>query len=241
MTEQPHHWITLHRVRLPEVVSATQNSLQAPTGVDCWRCCPSQAIGDDGLPTWASNTWCGLALHGSEEGARAIYEAPLAHLPWLADAVEQWHALALPIAHHGSLNWRGHVEEDSAIRVTSEKAPGRMVVITTAGYTSRETAERSRIIRFIAGVQDVVRFYGTLPGNIRRDVFNGGYDGREGFTLSIWADDKSMIAAAYRDGVHKSRMDQHRNRSLFDRSSFTRARLVDCHGTWGGAEVALSD
>ena len=113
MTDQPHHWITLHRVRLPDIVSATAHSLEAPAGVDCWRCCPSQIIGDDGLPTWASNTWCGLALHNTEEGARALHENPSAHLPWLSNAVEQWHALAVPAAHHGALNWRGHVEENS--------------------------------------------------------------------------------------------------------------------------------
>ena len=77
-------------------------------------------------------------------------------------------------------------------------------------------------------------FYGTLDGNLRRDVFSGGFDGGDGFTFSLWRDDAAMQQAAYEPGVHRSLMDRSRDGSLFDRSSFTRARVVASQGSWDG-------
>jgi hypothetical protein len=83
-----------------------------------------------------------------------------------------------------------------------------------------------------------VDFYGELDGNVRRDVFNGGFDGRDGFTVSLWRDDQSMRLAAYAAGEHRSRMDQSRDGSMFDYSSFTRARIVADYGSWDGDPLA---
>ena len=41
-----------------------------------------------------------------------------------------------------------------------------------------------------------------------------------------------MKLAAHAAGEHRSRMDQSRNRSVFDYRSFTRARIVAAHGSW---------
>ena len=87
----------------------------------------------------------------------------------------------------------------------------------------------------MAGIQAVVGQYSALEGNERADVFSGGFDGRDGFTLTLWNDDREMISAAYKPGVHKTQMDHHGASSLFDRSSFTRLRVIETFGTWDGA------
>ena len=229
-----HDWITLHRVRFERAMDATSRTFDAPDGADCWRFCPSLVIGDDGLPTWQSDLWCGLGIYSSRAAAQTVFEAPETRLPYLTGALEQWHALLLPVAHRGEVKWRDTVQSGDAILPASDAPGGPLVVLTTAGYVSRGPDQVPRIVAFIRGIQAVLEFYGTLDGNLRREVFAGGFDGRDGFTLSLWRDDDAMQQAAYRPGVHRTLMDQSRDGSLFDRSSFTRARLVDTRGSWDG-------
>ena len=237
MTDRTHHWLTLHRVRFTNPVSVEDRTFEAPSRAECWRFCPGHGMNEIGLPAWDSDTWGGLGIYGNRDNAEAVFADPGTHLPWLDGAEESWHALAIPIAHHGEVNWRGAVENGTAL--TSGKAPagGPMVVVTTAGYNSRDPDQIPRIASFMRNIQKVMDFYSDLPGNICRDVFNGGFDGRDGFTLSIWTNDSRMISGAYKPGVHKTFMDQSRDGSTFDRSSFTRARLVGSRGTWDGAVI----
>jgi len=240
VTDQGHQWITLHRLRFARDFSALDSPFHTPKGIDCWRFCPSQRIGNDGLPTWTSTTWCGLAIHNNKADAEATMDAPVESLGFAQEIDEQWHALAVPISHRGELNWRGTVEKDSAIQVAPDDVGGPLAVVTTAGYNSRELVELSRLTNFMAGIDAVLKFFADHPGNLRRDVFSGGHDGIDGFTLSLWSDDPVMMQAAYREGNHRQMLDEHRDRPMFDRSSFTRMRLVRTAGSWGGDPVAES-
>jgi hypothetical protein len=152
----------------------------------------------------------------------------------LSDAVEQWHALLLPVAHRGEVKWRDDVEVASAVRCSTADPGGRLVVMTTAGYTSRGADQFPRIRTFMQGILQVADYYRGLSVNLCREVFTGGFDQRDGFTFSLWRDDASMQQAAYQPGVHRTLMDKSRDGSLFDRSSFTRARLVASSGSWDG-------
>ena len=156
------------------------------------------------------------------------------YLPFLSETVEQWHALLLPFAHRGALNWRGTVQDGFAIRTTSEKPAGPLVVITTAGFNSVSLDQLPRFARFTRGIRDVMNFYSQVAGNLRRDVFVGEFDRRDGFTVSLWQNDNVMIMGAYHEGTHRTLMDQSRDGSFFDRSSFTRTRLVSSTGSWNG-------
>ena len=237
MAELDHDWITLHRVRFDRELGVGEGTFDAPEGADSWRFCPSLLIGENGLPIWTADTWCGLGLYSSRSAAESAFDAPQAQLPFLAEAVEQWHALLLPIAHRGEVKWHDTLQVGDAIRCADDTRGGPLVVMTTAGFNSREPDQYSRIATFIRGVQDVVDFYGTLDFNLRRGVFSGGFDGRDGFTVSIWPDDAAMQRAAYRPGVHRTLMDRSRDGSLFDRSSFTRTRVLASRGTWDGSAV----
>ena len=167
-----------------------------------------------------------------------MFAAAREQLPCLAETVEEWHAVLVPFTHRGQVNWRGTVEEGSAIHVTSNPPAGPLAVITSAGYNTRTPDQRPRIARFVKGIEDVLEFYGADDGNLRRAATNGGFNSRDGFTVTLWRDDLAMNKAAYGAGTHRTFLDTSRTGSLFDRSSFTRARIVKSSGSWDGDPIA---
>jgi len=229
-----HQWVTLHRVRFPSEISVRDRTFEVPPLPDCWRFCPSQHLDDNDLPTFRSDTWCAFGIYDGRGDAEAMLAAPQKHLQFLSEAIEQWHALLVPIVHRGQVNWRGQVEDGTAIRASSDPLLGPLVVITSAGYNSRTPDQIPRMARFARGIQDVMDFYGALDGNLRRAAFNGGFDSRDGLTVSLWRNDKAMAQAAYGDGMHRAQIDAYRDGSLADRSSFTRARIIISTGSWDG-------
>jgi hypothetical protein len=232
-----HDWMTLHRVRFPEVVDGAGKPLPGPASAQIWRFAPLSMMGPDGHFNSRNDSWGGFALHSSREEAEAVFDDPDAHLPFLDRTLEAWHAIAIPFAHRGGVKWRGMVEHDSAIKVASADPKGPLAVLTSAGYTDPGPEDEERIKAFSSGILNVIDFYGTLPGNLRRGVFSGGgVDGREGCTISLWRDDKSMIGAAYKSGIHKAQLERHQSSPLFDHSSFTRARILASKGTWDGTD-----
>jgi hypothetical protein len=233
----PHDWITLHRMRFPSAISARERSFEPVAGAACWRFCPQHTPGGDGLPTLTSDTWGGLGIWSSRDEAEAMLADPGTMMPCLSEAVASWHCLALPISHRGQVNWRGHVEDGSAVRPAPDDPGGPLVVITSAGFLSRDASMLPRIRRFIEGVSEVMAWYGGLPSNLRNDVFNGP-DGREGFTCSLWRSDQAMRESAYLHGRHRARMEESRGGLMFDYSSFTRLRALFSHGDWDGDPFA---
>jgi hypothetical protein len=233
-----HQWITLHRVRFPSDISALERKFDAPAPADCWRFCPTQHVAENGLPTMRSDTWLGLGIYERHEDAETMFAAAREHLPFISETVEEWHAILVPFAHRGQVKWRETIEDGTAIHAASERPHGPLAVITSAGYNGRMADNKPRMLRFVEGIEDVLEFYGTRDGNLRRASTNGGFDGRDGFTVTLWRDDKAMQEAAYSDGVHRTFMDMSRDGSLFDRSSFTRARLLKSSGSWDGDPLA---
>ncbi len=234
MTPSEHDWITLHRLKYPHSISAQAQDFETAAKLKYWRFCPKMRLDADDLPLWDSDTWCGLAVHGSKAEAEDMFNSPQDYLPNYATTVESWHALAIPVAHRGALNWDGEVKENSAIITADEDPKGPLMVLTTAGYINRDEETVARIQKFMRRVADVVDFFGEQGGNVRRDVFNGGFDQKEGYTLSLWENDDAMMKTAYWQGLHRTLMDESRDGRFFDRSSFTRARIVSSSGSWDG-------
>ena len=236
-----HHWVIFVRARFPQVIAAADRKFPVPGGPEIWRFCPSQVLGHEDMPLFASDAWGGMAVYDNRDAAEAFYEAPERRAPYLSEAAEIWLALAVCFAHHGTVRWRSPQtdETDTALRITRDAPAGRLAVVTSAGFNSRDPSQLPRMKRFARGVTDVMDYYAGFPGNLRRDVFNGGLvDGMDGITLSLWQDDKAMIGGAYKAGIHRSRMDDHEADSLFDRSSFSRFRILQSRGSWDGDPFA---
>ena len=234
------NWITLHWMRLPEPLHAADMPAPAPGGADLWRVCPQIVLDEKGIPTNQSAEYCALGLYETRAAADAVFADPAPHLPLMAQAVESWHALAAPVAHHGEVNWRGRVETDTIFAPNKAiSTEGPMLVLTTAGFDEPSAVPLTRQLEFLAGVQDVLTAYAAVPGNLRRDVFSGrGVDGMEGYTVSLWDDARAMLGAAYKPGLHKDQMDSHADKPMFDRSSWSRFRLLESKGSWDGDPLA---
>jgi len=230
-------WITLHRVRFRDQIDGTHNPLDGPRGADAWRFYPSSEIGENGLRTNISDHWGGVGIYSSRAAAEAVFAAPGDHLPFLPQTVEAWHALVIPVSHRGGVNWRGSVQFDSAVTPAPEDPGGPLVVFTSAGYLNASAKDLPRMRRFLIGIDRVLDFYASLPGNIRRAVFDGfAVDGLDGPSVTLWRDDAAMLAAAYKLGEHRKQLNAHRVDEMFDHSSFTRGRIIASKGMWDGAD-----
>jgi hypothetical protein len=234
-----HDWITLHRLRFRAPISSLERVFAPVTGPDCWLFSPHYDVGPDGMVTGISEVWGGVGIWHSRDAAEAMFAAPADYMPWLEEAVTAWHCLAVPIAHRGTVNWRGYLQKGEAVRPARLDPGGPLVVVTSAGFASRDAAAMPRIKQFVAGVVDVLDAYGKQASNLRRAAYRGSFDGRDGYTMSLWRTDEGMRQAAYHPGTHRTLMDQDNAGLLSDRSSFTRLRPIHCRGDWDG-EVVFS-
>jgi hypothetical protein len=239
MTTTAHDWLTLHRLRFRTARDGNGAPLAPPARALAWRVYPSSPIGENGMRTNVSDVWGGLAIYDN----RADAEADLAEMdatPWADDVAERWSALAIPFRHHGGVKWREKVREGTTIRVAPSDPGGRLAVLTSAGYANPGPAELPRVKNFMANVDRVVDAYRALEDNIVASSFSGAaVDGHDGATITLWRDDAAMHAAAYKAGVHKTQMDAHAAAPMFDRSSWTRTRIVASAGTWDGLDPAI--
>ncbi|MGI9389222.1 MAG: hypothetical protein ACR2O1_04115 [Boseongicola sp.] len=139
------------------------------------------------------------------------------------------------ITHRGEVDWSTPSEPHPSLRPVETDPGGVLAVITSAGYVNADETQFPRIKDFIKRVDDVLKFYGTLEENAASCLFNS-VEANEGMTFSIWTSDKAMMASAYRSGVHADNLKRHLSKPMFDRSSFTRLRLLVSRGTWDGAD-----
>ncbi|MFN8829372.1 MAG: hypothetical protein ACK50Q_00235 [Labrys sp. (in: a-proteobacteria)] len=237
MSKTGNDWLTLHRVRFASSRDGTNAPLPGPSQARAWRFYPSSPLNEAGMRTNVSDVWGGIGIHDTKSDAEAALDA-IKTLPWYAETVERWHALLLPVRHHGETNWRGTLS-DATLACAADDPGGPLVVITSAGFNAPGPADMPRIADFNRRVEQVKFAYRTLPGNRVSDVFSGArVDGHDGMTVTLWADVPAMMAAAYKDGVHREQMDLHRAAAMIDRSSFTRNRVLAATGTWDGVAIA---
>ncbi|MGD9600337.1 MAG: hypothetical protein AB7O21_00500 [Gammaproteobacteria bacterium] len=229
-----HHWLTMHRVRYARPVDQADMLLGGPATAECWRVGRDARLATDGLPVSASEHWGAFGIYEDRAAAETVLTSPTAHLPFLEDATEAWHALLLPFSHRGEVNWRGRVEISAAIRVGKDPG-GPLAVLTTAGHDLSIAGAMPRLVEFVRRTYAIRSHFEGLPGNLRSALMTPG-DACDGTTFTLWQEDAAMLRAAYAGGLHAETLAQHRERSMLDRASFTRARVVASRGTWGGCD-----
>ena len=240
VTNPKHDWIVFHRVRFAKPIDGNGLPFPGPARAEAWRFYPASPLNSDGMRTNISDVWGGFGIYSSRHEAQEVLDSPQIHLSFLYDTVEAYHALVVPYSHRGKVNWRGSVKENDTFLTASADPSGPLVVFTSAGYENPGPSDLPRIANFLREVDRVQDYYGTLPDNIRRAVFSGaGVDGHDGVTVSIWRSDAAMMQAAYKPGHHRDQMNYQNEVGHFDRSSFTRARIVASNGAWDGGDPAL--
>lgn len=175
-----------------------------------------------------------IGMWRSMEPAAEGFAAVEALLPWLSNAEDQWHALAVPTRTIGVSNHTldGSVGTPGWIVDAEQPADDGVISMTTAAFLA-PMDDLARVARFF-GAQSSLnsevhhaegclwhRPIGPLPGHIF-----------DGMNLSMWADLAAMNAFAYRAGEHRGYVDGHHSAAAgwFDRSSFTRFAVIQSHG-----------
>lgn len=230
-------WATLHWIRFGEVETPQSLDLSGfPPGAASWKIGPDGPVGPDGtrLP---SNIWCAVGLYPERADAEVLLDEP-ACMPFLSRAEEAWHALLKPFAHRGECNHLDRDRPGALFHIEGHDPGGTLVVMTTAGYDMGPDLDVDRVVDFRRNVDAVRDRMVTTDGNIATQVFTPHVRGDDGLTTSIWRDDASMIAEAYRPGAHRERVDRHMREAMADRTSFSRLRVLRSRGTWRGRDPA---
>ena len=231
---QKARFATVHLLRFPDITTAEQLALtHAPSGSISWKIGPGGQVGPDGrrLP---SDTWSAVGLFTGLAEAELAFRNKEEFMPFLAGARESWHLLLRPFRHHGECN---HIERETPgklFEVSEEDCGGPLVVVTTAGYEFGFEANMDRVVAFRHQVDHVGTWMKGLEGCFVSRAFTPHTAGDDGFTVSVWRSDEDMLCASYRAGTHRNYMDGHKAASDFDRSSFTRFRILDFSGKWNG-------
>jgi len=231
-------YATAHRIRFPQITTPEAIQLTGrPAGALSWKIGPSGPVGPDGyrLP---GDVWCAVGLYLERSHAQQALENLQDFMPFLGTASESWHALLLPVMHRGECNHLDREAPGTLFEVSQSDPGGRCMVITTAGFVFVPDLKIERVIDFRRNVDLTSDWMRTAEGCLVTQVFAPHTYGDDGFTMSVWRDDASMMAAAYRTGVHRSQIERHKSENVFDRSSFTRFRILDSRGSWAGLPIA---
>lgn len=226
---------TVHLLRFPEITTPDQLALTcAPKGAMSWKIGMGGQVGPDGrrLPT---DIWSALGLFSALAEAQVAFRNKEVFMPFLPGTVESWHLLLRPFRHQGECN---HIERDTPgelFEISGEDGGGSLAVVTTAGYRSGFEANMDRVVAFRDKVDHVSAWMKELEGCFVSRAFTPYTVGYDGFTVSVWRSDEDMLCASYRAGLHRGYMDGHKTSSDFDRSSFTRFRILESSGSWNGA------
>jgi hypothetical protein len=226
-----HHWLTVHRARFADDVAGARHFSSGLANAICWRLGGNSVLEKNGVSLSTDSVWGMLSVFGRKQEAKAAVDTPLQHFPFLADAVESWHALLVPYSHHGSVNWRGTDGSEFNIKVASRDPGGPLAVLTTAGYASCSAEKFAQLDNFLNENERGLEAFGQSSGHVRGGFFVSD-DSGDGVTCTLWKDDKEMLNALYGSGVHRELIASHANRQLFDRSSFTRTRIIQTSGKW---------
>lgn len=227
-------WATLHFLRFGAIETPdTLDLAHSPAGSASWQIGPDGAIGPDGrrLP---SNIWCAVGLYHQRAEAEGAVQSPEASMPFLLRATEAWHALLLPIANRGECNHLDPAAPGLLLQPAGEDPGGPLAVLTTAGFNPCPGFSMQRVIDFRHAVDAVRDTVAGMDGNLARQVFTPHVAGTDGFTCTLWRDDKAMMAYAYRPGKHRTEMERYKAEQTADRTSFSRFRVLATRGQWEG-------
>jgi heme-degrading monooxygenase HmoA len=222
------HWLRFDQSRSFNPAQTTVR----PVGCNSWKFGPD-VRGRQALRA-ASHVWGGIASFLNPVDAEAAFERPERYVPGLSEASQSWHALLLPVAHHGECNHLDPNEPGAAFEPSQNDPGGPLFVMTTAGFNLQARSDLQRLIDFrrrVDGMRDIVS---GSAGNLAHQVFASLRPGDDGMTMSLWRDNRAMTEFAYRAGPHRSELDRQNTRKTVDRSSFTRFRLLRSAGAWDG-------
>lgn len=226
-------YLSIHLARVDEVTALDSDAALPPGGQpSCWLLGADEGLHGSEFASQRSTVFAAVGTHHDEESARACAAAAVAEF---AGATETWSAALRPARSHGSCNWvdGGHFDADGT------RTDGPIAVMTSAGWDVGPDFQVERALDFGAAVARVRAAMWSEPheGMTSHQSFTfPGMLTHDGITFTTWRDEAAAVAFAYRPGAHKTEMDRFRLDETADRTSFTRLRPIETHGTWHGAD-----
>lgn len=233
---EPCRWVTWHFLRFPEIRTPEMLDLsQRPAGAAGWEIGVDSPPRPDGSRE-QSGVWCAVGLYPHRDEAEQAVADPGTFMPFVAETVEAWHALLMPVAHRGECNHLDRGTPGAVLDAHGEDPGGPLVVMTTGGYVVGPDFDRSRAIDFTHRSARVREVATLAPGNLVQQVFYPHIPGGDPVTMTVWQSDSAMSAFAYRSGLHREMIERHKRVGMLDRTSFTRLRAVRTSGSWNGRD-----
>ncbi len=231
-------YMSVHLAREEEIVTLTSDGSVPPAGKPAsWLLGADEGLHGSESSSQRSTVFVAVGTHHTEESARACAAAPVAEF---ANASETWSAALRPTRSHGSCNWVDGGQFDAS----GERATGPIAVMTSVGWDIGPGFQPQRALDFAEGVGRVRKAMWSEPvegmTSEQSFVFPGILT-HDGLTFTTWRDEAAAVAFAYRPGAHKTEMDRFRLDETADRTSFTRLRPIETHGTWFGADPLFAD
>jgi hypothetical protein len=230
------NYLSVHLARFDEIRHLPDHSDDPPAGSpSSWLIGADEGRHGSEFASQLASEFIAVGVHFDEASARACASADV---DAFAEATEVWSVALQPTKSHGSCRWigdSGHFAVDPGARSTD----GVVITLTTAGWELGPDFDVERAMSFGAAVERVRTWMQDEPidGMLAWGIFNfPGLLVHDGPTFSIWRDDAAMKNFAYRAGVHKTAMDAFRLDETADRTSWTRLRALESHGTWWGVD-----
>jgi hypothetical protein len=230
------NYLSVHLARFDEVRHLPDHSVDPPAGSpSSWLIGADESRHGSEFASQLASEFIAVGVHADDVSARACASADV---DAFADAVEVWSAALQPTKSHGCCNWIG----DGSHFAVDRNAPstgGVVVTMTTAGWELGPGFDVQRAISFGSAVDRVRTWIDDEPldGLLVSQIFNfPGILVHDAPTFSLWRDDMAMKNFAYAPGAHKTEMDRFRLDETADRTSWTRLRVVESHGTWWGID-----
>jgi hypothetical protein len=224
--------VTIHLARYDDIRALPAVGQAAPAGHPLvWLAGSDEGRHGSEFASTLATEFAVFGVHPDEASAQACATETL---PCFADAVETWSAVFVPVRMLGGCNWiADHVD----LQPTIAAADGPLAVLTSAGWVLDANFDVDRAMSFgaaVGRVRDSITG-ADVPGLLAHQNFVfPGLLVHDGVTLTFWQDEASMKNFAYRPGSHKTELDAFRLNETCDRTSFTRLRPIESHGTWWG-------
>jgi hypothetical protein len=231
-------YATLHLARFDGLKTMRNIDVKPTSGEPvAWMVGGDEIAAGTKVGSQEASSWVAFGLHSEEESARVLVDAGVAAVPCLEEAAEIWSAVLQPFGHRGEVNWLDHESPGQAFSIDGEgRNRDPFVVVTSVGWTIDDRFDPSRAADFAAGSELVRRSMSSADGLHSRQIFNFPNFAEDTVTITFWRDDAAMRAFAYRAGEHKVQVDRYRKLGTADRTSFTRFRVLESHGSWNGSD-----
>jgi len=188
----------------------------------------------------------GLMRRGSIWGIIALFEEEVtataaldAHCLAARDRpVESWSALLAPIHHRGEINWLDRATPGAIFTTGEMESAGPVAVMTSVGFDfATPDFDLGRPVRFGLDVNAQRARMAETAGLSLQLAFYASEFTTDAITFSVWQDEKAIGRFAYAPGPHRTQVDRFHAEKLADRSSFTRFRILETRGSWGGQQL----